>query len=87
MSREVRASPPHSLKRSSDESLAAFALEHPEAKMFFAVTIALVSSRRKIVDISELNIALKKAISPLYNITPPAGALIPLQYSLIYGGV
>jgi hypothetical protein len=56
----------------------------PDAFYFLAATTALLISRRKPVETSEIDIDLIKVSSLCFSITPLAGALIPLQHYLIY---
>jgi hypothetical protein len=60
------------------------ALEAASVFSFFAAAIAFLSSRKKTEETSVLDIALIKASSPCFSITPSTGALLPLQYSLFY---
>ena len=83
---EVRASLPTPLLLSWAEALVAFALEAARAFFFLPASTAFLSSWRKTVESSMLEIASIKANSSCLGIAPTAGARFPLECSLCSAG-
>jgi hypothetical protein len=61
-----------------------FALEAARAFFLLVASIPFFRSRKKTEESSDLDIILIKSSSPCFRITPSAGALLSLKYSLFY---